>query len=55
MTIIGLVPLLVMLLGLIMYFATADGKKQEIGRICFEVGLFVTLIRLGGSIITLMK
>ncbi len=36
-------PLLVMLIGLLMYALAANPKLQEIGRIMFFCGLFVLL------------
>lgn len=45
MTITAFVPLLVAVVGLLLYFlATKTPKLQEAGRISFAVGLFVFLL-----------
>lgn len=42
-------PLLVAIAGLLLYFFTSNAKLQEIGRIAFFCGLFVTLLGAGGE------
>lgn len=39
-----LLPILVCVLGLLMYVLASNGKVQELGRIMFFCGLFVTLL-----------
>jgi len=50
-----LIPLLVALLGVLAYALSSNGKIQEIGRICFFCGLFVTLFQIGGHQISLLR
>jgi Na+/phosphate symporter len=42
-------PLLVCILGLIIYLLAANAKAQELGRICFAFGLLVFLLRFGAA------
>ena len=42
-------PLLVCILGLIIYLLAANAKAQELGRICFAFGLLVVLLRFGAA------
>jgi hypothetical protein len=53
--IILLIPFLVLLLGWYLYYWTTNPKTQEMGRICFEVGLFVTLFRMTVDVIKLFN
>lgn len=45
-----LLPLLVALIGLLMFALAANPKVQEIGRIMLFCGLLVTLLHSGGVI-----
>jgi hypothetical protein len=53
--IVMLVPFLVLLAGLFMYYLAANAKTQEVGRICFEVGLFIVLFKLGVDTVKLFS
>lgn len=44
------VPLLVAVVGLILYFAPVNAKVSEAGKWAFIVGLFWTLARASGSV-----
>jgi Na+/phosphate symporter len=44
-----LLPLLVCILGLVIYLGTEKPKAQEIGRICFAFGLLATLLIFGNG------
>lgn len=48
-------PLLVALIGLVVYLAASSPKAQELGRLSFAVGLLVGLLRLGGDVVSLLK
>ena len=52
MTII-FIPVLVMLLGLVVYLVTAHPKAQEVGRLAFFAGLLVTLFDLANHALRL--
>ncbi len=48
------VALIVMIVGLILYFAAANNAKlAEVGRIMFQVGLFFVLVSFGGQVLRL--
>jgi len=47
--IVILLPLLVCILGLIIYLLAANAKAQETGRICFAFGLLVFLLLFGSG------
>jgi Na+/phosphate symporter len=42
-----LLPVLVLLVGVLMYALSANPKLQEIGRIMFAMGLLAALFRVG--------
>ena len=46
-------PLLIAIVGLLMYALSANGKVQEIGRIMFWVGLLAFLLDFPGHGLTL--
>lgn len=49
-------PLLVCLIGLILYFAVRNnGELKEVGRICFAFGLLVFLLEVTGHTVSLFK
>lgn len=41
--------LIICLIGLLVYVASASGKVQSVALHCFWVGLFVFLLRWGGA------
>jgi Na+/phosphate symporter len=49
-----LVPVLVLIIGLLMYALCVNPKLQEIGRIMFAFGLLVALLH-GAEAVTLLK
>lgn len=49
------IPALVAVIGLIIYFASSNGKVVEVGRIMFAFGLLVFLIQVGNNQISLGK
>lgn len=52
---IVLVPLLVCLIGMMIYALAVNGKAAEIGRLMFACGLLVTLFRVGEAAISILK
>ena len=48
-------PLLIALIGLLMYALAANPKVVEIGRILFWTGLLAFLLRFGPDTVTLLK
>ena len=48
MIIVG-IPLIVAIVGLLMYVLASNAKVSEAGRIAFFAGLFVALLAIGGS------
>ena len=42
MIILG-VPAIIMIIGLLMYYISEKPKNQDIGKVMFTVGLFITL------------
>lgn len=44
------IPLLIAIIGLLIYALSNGGKIAEIGRIMFWTGLLATLMRIGGTI-----
>lgn len=50
-----LIPVLVALVGLLMYALAANPKLIEIGRIMFAFGLLVALLRVGTEMINLLR
>ena len=50
-----LLPLLVALVGVLMYALSANPKLGEIGKIMFFCGLFVTLLRIGPEMVNLLR
>lgn len=49
------IPLLVALLGALLYGLAASGKVQELGRIMFFCGLLVFLLAIGGHAVSLLR
>lgn len=49
-----LLPLLIALIGVLMYALSANPKLQEIGRIMFAFGLLAFLLR-ADNVVTLLK
>lgn len=49
-----LLPLLIALIGVLMYALSTNPKLQEIGRIMFAFGLLAFLLR-ADSVLTLMR
>jgi hypothetical protein len=49
-----LVPLLVCVIGILVYALSTNGKVQEMGRIAYGAGLLVTLFEVSGHIVSLM-
>ena len=49
------IPLLVALIGLLMYALSANPKLEEIGRIMFFAGLLACMVRLEPSAINVLK
>lgn len=54
MTIVILIPLLVCIVGLLMYALSANVKLQEIGRLMFACGLLVTLLVTGPGLVKVL-
>ena len=52
---ISYIPLLVALLGALLYGLAASGKAQELGRIMFFCGLLVFLLEVGGHTAALLR
>jgi Na+/phosphate symporter len=52
---IVLLPLLIALIGLLMYALSANPRLAEIGRICFAFGLLVFLLKAGPDLVTVFK
>lgn len=46
-------PLLIAIVGVLVYFASNNAKAQEVGRLMFAVGLLAFLLR-GGEAIALL-
>ena len=51
MIVIAIVPLLVAVVGLLMWFVSGNGKVQELGRLLFFCGALVTLFVMGGKVV----
>jgi type III secretory pathway component EscS len=51
MTITILLPLLVAIVGLLVYALAASTKLQEAGRLAYACGLLVTLLEVAGHVI----
>jgi hypothetical protein len=52
----ALLPILVAIIGLILYFAaTNNGKVSEVGRIMFMCGLFIFLLEAGPRVVSALK
>ena len=49
------IPLLVALIGVLMYALATNPKVQEIGRIMFFCGLLVTLFEVAGHVISVLR
>lgn len=49
------IPVLIALIGLLMYALAANPKLQEIGRIMFHGGLLVALFRAGSATVDLLR
>ena len=50
-----LIPLLIALVGLLMYALAANPKLVEIGRIMFAFGLLAFLLQLGPEVVRIFK
>lgn len=50
-----LLPLLISLIGLVMYFVSANGKVQAVGLHMFWVGLLAFLLTYHGQAITVIR
>lgn len=48
-------PLIIALIGLLMYALCANPKLQEIGRLSYFAGLFVFLMQAGPHIVSLLR
>jgi Na+/phosphate symporter len=53
MTVIAMVPLLVCIIGLIVYALSSNSKVAELGRISFAFGLLVTLLVFATKVVKL--
>jgi hypothetical protein len=51
MTIYILLPLLVCIIGVLIYALASNGKAQELGRIAYFAGLLVTLFEVANHVI----
>lgn len=51
MTVISIVPLLVAVVGALVYALAANPKLSEMGRLAFFAGLFVTLLVFAGQVV----
>ena len=49
------VPLLIALIGLLMYALSANPKLVEIGRIMFAFGLLAFMLRLGPEVVSIFR
>lgn len=50
-----LIPLLVALVGVLMYALSTNPRLAEIGRIMFAFGLLVALFRVGPEMVTIFR
>jgi Na+/phosphate symporter len=48
------IPLLIAIVGALLYALSTNAKVQEMGRLGFFAGLFVTLLQLQGHVIKLL-
>jgi hypothetical protein len=48
-------PLLVAVIGLLVYALSANPKVQELGRIAYFCGLFVFLLQAGGHLVSMFR
>jgi hypothetical protein len=48
-------PLLVALVGLLVCVLVSNARIAELGRIMFAAGLLVSLLRVGGSAVSLLR
>jgi hypothetical protein len=53
MTVISFIPLLVCILGILVWVLATNAKLQEMGRLSFFAGLFVTLMTFATHVIRL--
>ncbi len=51
---VALLPLLVALVGLVVYALASNGKAQEIGRLMFACGLLATLLVVARTTVRLL-
>lgn len=51
MIVVAYAPFLVALIGAFVYARAANAKAQELGRIAYAAGLFVTLLVLGTRLV----
>lgn len=54
MTVALIIPLLVALIGMVVYILAANGKAQELGRLMFACGLLVTLFAVARTVVKLL-
>jgi hypothetical protein len=50
-----LIPLLIALVGVLLYALAANPKVSEIGRIMFWTGLLATLLRVGPASVSFLR
>lgn len=48
-------PLLVCIIGLVIYALTTNAKASELGRIMFAFGLLVSLFQVAGEVLAILK
>lgn len=53
MTVIALLPLLVAVVGVLVYALASSPKMAEIGRLAFAAGLLAFLLLSGGSLVAI--
>mgnify|MGYP001585277591 CR=1 FL=1 len=53
MTVIAIVPLLVCVIGLLVYALASNTKVAELGRLSFAMGLLVTLLVFASKVVRL--
>lgn len=53
MTVIALVPVLICIIGALVFALTANGTTKELGRIAYAVGLLWTVYSLAGHVVRL--
>lgn len=51
----ALVPILIALVGALVYALSSNGKLVELGRIAFFVGLFWTVYSFAGAVVSVLR